>query len=358
MMTRQSDQPAGMVYIMTNAADNNEVGAFIRTPGGTLQPDSLYGTQGSGTGPGQTGRGVDPLSSQGSLVLCPSGRRLFAVNAGSSTISGFMAGMDGQLTLTSIVPSGGMMPVSVTVRGRLLYAANAGGGGLSSNVTGFMADDQARLTMIPRSTRMLSTPGAQPACIAFSPDGSMLAVTELSANRISLYGVQPDGTLSGPFTSVSSGAGPFGAVFTQTGLLLVAEAGANALSSYRMTNGMLQPVSGSVPNGQSATCWVALTPDGHYAFTSNAGSGTITTYGVNFDGTLRMLLNTPVAESMQNPVPIDSGVSMDGRTLYALIGNRGTVSALRIGEGGRLMFLQTAGSADIPTLGTQGLAAR
>ena len=364
MMNDRGDQPAGMVYIMTNAADNNEVAAFVRASGGMLQPGAFYSTQGSGTGmreiSGAIGSGVDPLSSQGSLTLCPRGKRLFAVNAGSGTISGFSVGMDGRLTLTSVVPSGGMQPVSVAIHKHLLYAVNAGGtqDGFASNVTGFTADDQARLTLIPRSTRPLSARGAQPACVAFSPDGAMLAVTELTTNRISLYDVHTDGTLSMPHSNPSSGAGPFGAVFMQSGTLLVAEAGANALSSYDVARGMLHPISASVPNGQSATCWVAATPRRALRLHVQRGqrhphdlcnqSGRHTAHAANVPATLD---GEPAA-------PIDIGISRDGQNLYALIGNRGAVSAFRIGAGGRMMFMQTAGSSDIPKLGTQGIAVR
>jgi hypothetical protein len=66
-----------------------------------------------------------------------------------------------------------------------------------------------------------------------------------------------------PVITPSSGEVPFGVDFDLRGHLLVVEAGANAASSYRVTlDGSLQTISGSVPNGQAATCWIVVNPHG------------------------------------------------------------------------------------------------
>jgi 6-phosphogluconolactonase (cycloisomerase 2 family) len=76
-----------VVYSMTNAAVSNEVIAFRRGINGTLTRINAFATGGSGTG----AQKVDPLSSQGSLILSRHGRVLFlfTVNAGSGSISSF-----------------------------------------------------------------------------------------------------------------------------------------------------------------------------------------------------------------------------------------------------------------------------
>jgi DNA-binding beta-propeller fold protein YncE len=112
----------------------------------------------------------------------------------------------------------------------------------------------------------------------------------------------------------------------------------------------------SVPNGQMATCWVAATPDGRYAYTSNAASGTITLYGISAGGLLRAVESVPVTGQGPMGSPIDIGVSRDGRNLYALNGNQGSVSAFGIGAGGRLVLSGVLTRAGLPSLGTQGIA--
>jgi len=53
---------------------------------------------------------------------------------------------------------------------------------------------------------------------------------------------------------------------------------------------------------------------------------------------------------------MDVEVSEDGRFLYALNGNQGTVSTFHIQEEGILTLLQVASWTHAPFFGTQGLA--
>ncbi len=357
----------GTVYSMTNSPDNNEIVAFRRGPDGTLSLMNVYSTGGRGTGTRVVSTatpvgGVDPLASQGSLVLSRDRRFLFAVNAGSNSISSFRVSTTGSLILADVVPSGGLQPNSLAVHGNLLYVTNVGGpaNGFNSNITGFRIDPQGKLTMIPNSTRSLSTPTAQPASVVFSPNGSHLVVSELTTNRLSVFQVQGDGTVTPPTVNNSNGPGPFGSYFLPTGLLLVSEVGVNALSSYTVSpSGNLNVISGSVPSGQMATCWVVASRDGNFAYTSNTGSGTIGIYRINSNGTLQLLENVPsTPPNLPMGAPIDSGVSPDGLNYYVLNGNQGSISAFRIEPSGRLVLLQVLDSRELPNLGAQGLAVR
>jgi len=344
----------GAVYAMTNAADCNEVIAFRRNFDGTLSRHKAYPTGGSGTG----AQVVDPLASQGSLILSHDGRFLFAVNAGSNSISSFRVKKCGGLKLVDVEPSGGVKPNSLAVFHNLLYVTNAGNScnHVSSNVTGFHVGKDGHLKRIAGSTESLSAPNAQPACIVFSPRGHKLVVSELNTNLLSVFIVKRDGTLIGPIVNNSSGGGPFGSIFLTKGYLLVSEAGPNALSSYTANkDGTLNVISPSVLNGQLATCWVVASPHEHFAYTSNAGNGTITIYRVKRDGRLSVVesvLSTPDGTA----APIDSGVSKHGRNFYVLNGNEGTISVFRIRKNGRLILLEVFVNTGLPELGAQGLA--
>jgi hypothetical protein len=74
----------GAVFILTNDAKKNQVIAYERAANGTLSEPVYYDTNGRGSG-GTT----DPLESQGSLTLSQDHSLLFAVNAGSGTVSVF-----------------------------------------------------------------------------------------------------------------------------------------------------------------------------------------------------------------------------------------------------------------------------
>src|SRR4051812_31015661 len=122
---------ASMVYIMTNMEAMNEVIAFYRDTNGMLTFVGSYPTYGKGTGAKEVSTatpndGIDPLMSEGSLSLSPDGRFLFAVNAGSNSISSFIVSDSGKLIFVDVKPSGGTQPNSLGVFGNLLYVSNVG----------------------------------------------------------------------------------------------------------------------------------------------------------------------------------------------------------------------------------------
>ncbi|WMJ87141.1 lactonase family protein [Anaerocolumna sp. MB42-C2] len=362
MLTFRNNTPLGMVYVMTNSAEGNQIAAFRRHPNGDLTFVDLYETHGMGTGTREISSatpedGIDTLASQGSIALSSDKHYLFAVNAGSNNISSFRVDYNGELIFADIIPSGGLQPNSLDVYNNLLYVANAGSpeNNFSSNITGFYVENNGTFNTIPVSTHSLSTPNAQPARVLFSPDGSQLIVSELTTSRLNIFEVNSNGTLSELYVNASNGAGPFGSYFTRSGLLLVAEAGENAVSSYRPTqSGELAVISGSAGNGQMATCWVVSTPNGAYAYTSNAGNGTISVYRINRNGTLSILTSLySTLDAMA--APIDNGVSGDGQYFYVLNGNKGTISVFRIENNGNLSYRQSVGCDRLPQLGAQGL---
>jgi hypothetical protein len=255
-----------MIFSMTNSADCNEVMAIHQGAYDNLSFVKSYETGGNGTGE-QT---VDPLMSQGSIILSEDRRFLFVVNAGSNSITSFGITNSGALILADVKQSGGFFPISLATHGDLLYVANRGNGSsIASNVTGFYVEENGSLTQISGSDKPLSSKNAQPSCIVINNNGTKIAVSELNTDLISVYCTQPDGTLTGPITSKSSGTAPFGSVFLTNEILLVTEAGTNALSSYSVNhNGALSEISPSVLNYQTATCWVVLSQSGRFAYTS------------------------------------------------------------------------------------------
>ncbi len=356
----------GMVYAMTNEAVNNQIVAFRRDKEGKLTHVRAYPTGGGGTGTTEVSSatpqdGVDPLASQGSLILSKDAGLLFAVNAGTGSISSFRVGTNGSLTLADVEPSRGLQPNSLAVFGNRLYVTNVGGkaDNYASNISGFRVEQDGRLTPIAGARYSLSTPDAQPACVVVNPDGRLLVVSELTANRLSSFRIRSDGTLTGPIVNESAGDGPFGSAFLSDGTLLVSEAVSNSLSSYNTAvDGALSVIIGSVPNGHTATCWVVTSQDEHFAYTTNAGSGSISIYAVNDDGDIEFLENVASTLEGTSAAPIDCGVSMDGNNFYVLNGNKGWLSVFRIGAEGRLTRLQVLKDTGLPALGSQGIAIR
>jgi 6-phosphogluconolactonase len=342
------DGSPGALYVATNATTGNEILVFPRAGDGTLGAPSPFGTGGKGSGGG--------LGNQGGIVLTQGNRWLLVVNAGSNEVSVFAVEPSG-LELTDRVSSRGEHPVSVTAFRGLVYVLNAGGTG---NITGFRLTEHGRLRALPRSTRPLSSPAAGPAQVAFNRDGEVLAVTEKATNTISTYVVEDDGLTEGPQRQASVGKTPFGFAFSRRGTLVVSEAfggaaGASALSSYDVgEGGALEVVSASVGTSQTAACWVVITRDSRFAYTTNTGSGTISGYSLSPDGALTLLAANGL-NGTTGAGPIDMALSGADRFLYALNSGDGTISAFRVNADGSLA--SQAGAGGLPA-GANGLAAR
>lgn len=334
---------AGAVYAMTNDPGGNRVVIFHRDGEGNLTNAGSVSTGGTGSG-----GGFDPLGSQNSLVLSAEGRWLLAVNGGSNELSVFRARRSG-LKWVDKVGSGGDLPVSVTVDRDLVYVLNAGE---SPNITGFTLDHYGRLTPVSDSTRFLGS-GAF-AQVGFDPDGESLVVTDKAGSQILIYSVDRDGRPSmSPVANASNGETPFGFIFDRRGHLLVVEVGPNAVSSYRIRHdNTLQVISGSVPNGQVAACWIVGDGRGH-VFTSNPGNGTDSAYRL-LRGTGQVVLLDGVAGTGTSP--LDLAVSRDGRFFYALDPGNGSIDIFRINRDGSLTNLGTVDGGF--AVFAQGIAAR
>ncbi|MGG1679972.1 lactonase family protein [Neobacillus sp. NRS-1170] len=365
IMNKYFRRTASMVYMMTNNEVMNQIIAFYRDMNGMLTFVGFYPTYGRGTGTKEVSTatandGVDPLTSQGALTLSRDGRFLLAVNAGSHSISSFIIADNGAPVLVDVKPSGGAQPNSVDVFGNLVYVANVGNpaNNFTSNITGFRIDDNGRLTPFPGSTHSLSTFNAQPAQVLFTPDGGKILVTELTSNHLSIFHVNKNGMITGPFVNDSYGQGPLGAYFLSSGILLVTEAESNALSSYSMSDdGILHVISGSVPNGYKTACWVVPTRDERFAYITNTLSGTISTYRIELNGALSVVSHiTSTPPGTAPGLPMDVRVSKDGRHFYTLNGNQGSISVFNIQDDGSLVRVQVAAWTNIPYLGSQGLA--
>jgi 6-phosphogluconolactonase (cycloisomerase 2 family) len=344
---------AHAVFVMTNNADANQVLAFQRDPNGTLDNPHNYGTDGRGSG-----GTVDPLASQGSLTLSADHAWLFAVNAGSGSVSVFRVN-GAQLELTDRVATGGSEPNSVAQFGYLVYVLNTAG---SSGVVGFHFNN-GKLVRIPNSLRFLSGNAVASGSVAFSPDGQFLIVTEKATNNLDVFKVLSDGSLSQATITTSVGPGAFSARFTRNDVVLVSETGSSApnssaISSYSVqSNGTLTPISSSVPTLGSANCWNVVTPDGRFVYVSNAGSGSVSGFAIGSGGTLTPLPGTILALNPTGSANIDITVSADGKFLYTLNAGTGAVGMFAIQPtNGTLTDLGTAGSLPAAA-GLNGIAA-
>lgn len=363
----------GLVFGGTNAAQNG-VARYWRHGDGRLEFLGVTLTGGRGTDakiiPAFAVSGPDPLISQHSVALNATHTVLMVVNAGDDTVTSFRVGPLGTLSVATRVSSGGHIPNSIAIRGSLAYVANAGdaANGVAANVIGFRVGSYGELHRITRAVGTFADPGAQPAYVLFTPDGTRLVVTEVFTKKIDVFPVHADASLGTATVNASSGGAPFGMTFASNNTLLVSEAegaiaGAATVSSYQLDDTHLTPVTSTLASGESGACWFSHTPDGRFAYATNTGSAdhpsSISIYSVAASGALTFVNAAAVpraaAPGSDTSGGVDSMITPDGRYLYQLYSGLGTVGAFRIGSDGGLTPVANGDAGGLPMLGVEGL---
>ncbi len=336
----------GAVYTLNNAAAGNQVLRFTRASDGMLTAAGSYSTDGAGTGMG--------LGSQGAVIL--NGDRLYAVNAGSNTIAVMSIASSG-LTLLDTAPSGGVMPISLTLHGSKLFVLNAGD---TANITGFQVAGNGQITPIANSTRPLSAASPEPAQISFTPNGSALIVTEKATNTISSFTVDGNGMPGTIRTTASAGTTPFGFSFGQGALFFVTEAAGGAMnastvSSYSIDgDANVSLVDGPVATTQTAACWAVTLSNNNTMYCTNTGSGTVSSMAIDGAGQL-MLDDAAAAATGNGSEPLDAALSTNSQYLYVLEGASVSISAYSVENDGSLVLVDE--EMGLPA-GSVGLAAK
>ena len=336
------------VYTETNATANSIL-VFNRAANGSLSLAANVSTVG-------LGGGVVSVGSQGTLALSQDGRWLFAANEGDSTIS-VLERTPAGLKLAGRVSSNGTLPVSITASRNLVYVLNDGTAAGApnpqpANITGFSFDnDRGRLDPIPNSTRPLSTAfptvpvaGPDAAEIHFDNTGSFLFVGEVGTSLIDTYAINRDGTPGEDEVQNSNGNGPFAFAFDPRDNLIVTETqeaagivGKGSATSYQLKDdGILDTISGSVPDFQSAPCWLEITGDGRFAYSVNTANSVISGYRVTAHGELTLLSNGVTATTGSQP--LDIAFTRNSRYLYNVSG-AGALIGFRVNEDGSLTSL-------------------
>jgi 6-phosphogluconolactonase (cycloisomerase 2 family) len=331
----------GHTYVNDNTAAANTIAGFARHADGSLTPipGSPFAAGGAGLGSG--------LASQGAIQVTSDSRYLLAVDAGSNQISVLRITANGVPVLAGQpVSSGGIQPVSVAVSpSGLVYVANSGAGG--SGYSGFRLNPAGKLIPVPNSTVTVPD-GSGLGDVFFNSTGDRLIGARTGTSQIDSFAVLPNGRLAAaqgsPFTG--QGLGQLGAEFSPANpsRLFVSNAHNGPLlgtvSAYNDSfSGQLTPI-GSSPYAdfQTAPCWVEISHDGQYLFTVNTGSGSISSYSINPDGSLALIGSFPISGGGAD---IDARLSPDGN--YLLIDGAGHnfVSVFAV-NGGNLTELPTS----------------
>jgi hypothetical protein len=338
------------VFVQSDDLSGNTIVAYDRASDGSLTQAGVYAT--GGLGGALVGSVVDHLASQGALALDRAHGMLYAVSAGSDTITSFLVHGD-RLVRHQVISAGGTFPVSVAVRDGVVYVLNARDGG---SVQGFLRVGD-NLVLVPSWHRDLgldatATPEFThtPGQLAFTPDGTKLVVTtKANTSSIDVFAVERSGGVSAtPVVTADPGAVPFAVTFDAGGHLAVAEAGTNAVATFTVNADSTLTLVTRVGTGQAATCWIE--GNGTYLYASNAGSASVSGYLDDGSGALTALGNTAAGAGT-----VDAAASSDGQNLYVQGGRNGEVAAFSTNADGSLTSL---GSVTVPgAAGGEGIVA-
>lgn len=334
------------VFVQTNDPAGNSIVAFRRNADGTLTLAASYRTGGNG---GRTsGSPAGPLSSQGSLVLDPAAGLLFAVNAGSDSVSVFGVNGD-RLDLRQVVSSGGPFPASIAVSGSLAYVLDTG---LAGDVHGYRIAN-GELNPISGSTRSLGLNNtnppfflSSPAEVGFTPGGAQLVVTTKNNGLVDVFSVNPAGLLAGQPTKDPVAGVPFAFTFDPAGPLTLVNAGDSSLGTFTVNaDGTLTTVGAPVSDSQIAGCWIAAARG--FSYVANTGSGTISQYSIDSSGTVT-LINPRAATGIDGAS--DMTVTGGGAFLYDQASLSSSVNAYSLSSSGSLTLIQ---AQPVPDGGSQ-----
>jgi 6-phosphogluconolactonase (cycloisomerase 2 family) len=113
--------------------------------------------------------------------------------------------------------------------------------------------------------------------------------------------------------------------------------------------------------GQTAPCWVVITPDNRFAYVSS-GSGVVSLFTVDTSGHLTLANVSAATEAATQPAASassfanDSWISPDGKFLYQDYAGDDKIVAYSIGSNGALTKLGEQPADTVSKISLQGLA--
>jgi len=262
------------------------------------------------TSPVTAGAGVQ------SLAVHPTGKYLYAANAGENDISFFLVEPGGQLEEQTPRTVVGTSPTLLVMdsAGKFLYVANSGSQNISVFSIAPSSSSSIGGNLMPVGNAFQA--GISPLNMKISPSGNFLYVTGASPQAgtpgyIEVLAINTAVTApASPLSIVAitrPGSSPYGLAISSNGnYLYTANFGDNTISEFtiNMTGsatssgvppGGLMPIAGS-PIGETNTGPVSLLidPSGTYLYVANQqSSGNVAGYTIGTGGALSLLTSSP-----------------------------------------------------------------
>jgi 6-phosphogluconolactonase (cycloisomerase 2 family) len=398
----------GRLYMQTNETKNVII-HYYWTASGTLTELERVATGGAGSG------GLSPIyqvsrpndfEGAGSVILTSDRRLLFATNAGDNSVSSFSVGKDGRLKLLDVkrtgnAISGGAKSLAYAPSRRTLFVLHSFG---PDHLQLMSVDDEGNFTARPERYSVNTTdwPNRLPTMAVLSPDEKFLVVgttfDELPTKNpdgslilwiprqngtlhviasnapdpdgIIVFPLQEDGTLGTAQFHDAKAPSPFYIAFlhNRPDTFLIGYAVGDGVGvgnideDGKIRIGPLVHIDNSAGR-PSELCWLAVSPDDRFVYTTNFGYSTISSLRINGaelsiakdpacpkvpgDGTFRAI------DGVVSSGPSDSWITPDGAYLYQIYGNASKLVGYATHPDGSLTEIA---SARIPYNSPQGLA--
>jgi 6-phosphogluconolactonase (cycloisomerase 2 family) len=400
---------AGQLYMQTNGI-RNVVVHYRWSASGTLTEVERVATGGAGSGelsPIYHVNRPNDFEGAGSVILTPDRRFLFATNGGDNSVSSFAVDKEGRLTLLDVkrtgnTEGGGAKSVAYAPSSRTLYVLHTFG---PDHLRLMSVDGEGKLTPRPEkySVNTMDWNNRVPTMAVLSPDGKFLFVgttfDELPSRKnpdgslilwiphkdgalhviasnapdpdgIVVFPVGEDGELRDPSFYDARGASPFYIAFlhNQPHTFVVGYAVSNGVSIGKVdANGKIAvsaPVTLDTSAGlPSELCWLAVSPDDRWVFTTNFGYSDISSY--RLDGNVLSIAKDPASpkvpgdgtfraiDGVVSSGPSDNWLTPDGAFLYQIYGNASKLVGYATKPDGSLKEVT---SVAIPYNSPEGLA--
>ena len=395
--------------MQTNETRNSVV-HYRRSANGAITEVERVPTGGAGSGelsPIYHINRPNDFEGAGSVILTPDRRFLFTTNAGDNSVSSFAVDKEGRITLLDVKrtgnpTSGGAKSLAYAPSSRTLFVVHTFG---PDHIRLMSVSDQGKLTARPEryTVNTMDWNNRVPTMAVLSPDGKFLFVGTtfdefpsrknpdgslilwiprpdgtlhvIASNApdpdgIVVFPVSGDGGLGKPSLYDAKGASPFYLAFLnkRPDTFIIGFAVSDGLAMGRIdADGKVNvgPVvkidtSAGVP---SELCWLAVSPDDRFVFTTNFGYGTISSYRI--DGNVLSIAKDPAGpkvpgdgtfraiDGVVSSGPSDNWISPDGAFLYQIYGNASKLVGYATQQDGSLNEIA---SVKIPYNSPQGLA--
>ncbi len=291
----------------------------------STQPSSQNCTVTNGTGTTASSNVTNVTVTCGGAV----GKFAYVANNGDGTISAYTIDPNsGQLTAVagSPVPDGtGPAAVSLAPNGKFAFSASDNG----TKIHAFTIDQTSgKLTEVansPYTVQGFSVGSAFPD-IAVDSNSAHLYLASAGDAKVAAFAIDATtGQLTAlPTVVAGAGAGAIPAFSPDGKYLYVMDTSANAVSGYTIeSDGSLTPMGSTFPTGAGPT-WISFTPDGKFAYVANTGEDSISAYSVS-SGQLAPLATPTFAT---NEHPEDLTIDVSGTHLYAPVANGSAAGAV------------------------------